>query len=67
MHEHVDVERDVEMSAEIGYALGFRLAAAVGEEDERDAVSLEVAEGGGSSGKRGGAAEEDAIDAVRVS
>ena len=30
-------------------------------------MSLKVAEGGCSSGKRGGAAEEDAIDAVGVS
>ena len=67
LHEHVHVEGHVEVPAEIGYALRFALAPAVGEEDEGDAVGLEVAEGGCGAGERRGAAEEDAIDAGGVS
>lgn len=49
--------------AEFLDACGFAFPAAVGEEDEGDAVGLEVGEGAGGSGEGGRAAEEDAIDA----
>ncbi len=43
-------------------SLSLALTAAIGEEDEGNALFLEIAEGFASAGKGIGAAEEDAID-----
>lgn len=53
------------MLAQVCHSLCFRLAATVGEEDERDAVGLKVTEGLRGARERLGAAEENAIDAGR--
>ena len=45
------------------HALGFGLAAAIGEKDEGDAVGLEIGKGAVSAGEGFGGAEEDAVDA----
>ena len=42
LDEHGRVERDVELAAQVGDALGFMLAAAIGEQDKRDALRLEI-------------------------
>lgn len=57
------VEVDVEFRGEVGDALCFAFAAAVGEEDEGDSFALQVLEGFGGAGERGGGTEEDAVDA----
>lgn len=62
LHKHACIEGDGEEVAEIADALGLVLAAAIGEEDEGDAVSLEVGEGFGGVGKGSGGAEEDAVN-----
>lgn len=62
LHEHARVERDAEELAEITDALGLVLAAAIGEEDEGDAVGLEVGQSFGGVRQGSGGAEEDAVD-----
>jgi hypothetical protein len=57
LHEEVGVEGDAEAGAELGDALGFVLAAAVGEEEEGDVVRLEVVEGFAGAWEGLGAAE----------
>lgn len=57
LHEEVGVEGDAEAGAELGDAVGFVLAAAVGKEDEGDAVGLEVLEGFAGAGEGLGAAD----------
>jgi len=42
LHKHARVERDAKEAAEIADALRLVLAAAIGEENEWDAVGLEV-------------------------
>ena len=57
LDEHVCIQWDVEAFADVVHALGFGFAAAVCEEDERDALGLEVGEGTAGVGKGGGRAE----------
>lgn len=64
LHEHGRVERHLQLLAQLGHALRLVLAAAVGEQDERDALALEVRERLVRARERVGAAEEDAIDAA---
>ena len=62
LYEHADVEGYFEMVAEFLDSLRLAFTAAIGEEDERNALFLEIAEGLAGAGKGVGAAEEDAID-----
>ena len=64
LDEHARIEGDLEDTAEIAHAFGFMFAAAIGEEDKRDMVALEMGEGFGGVGKGGRGAEEDAVDAA---
>ena len=51
LHEEAGVQRDAEAVRELGDAVGFGFAAAVGEQEEGDAVGLEVLEGALGAGK----------------
>ena len=64
LHKHVDVERDFQYITELIHTALFKLAPAIGKEDEGDAVGLEVGEGFSGARERFGAAEKDAIDTV---
>lgn len=63
LDEHACGEGDVELGAQVGDALVLVLAAAIGEQDEGDAVLLEVGERLVGAREGVGAADEDAIDA----
>lgn len=63
LHKHFCVQGDLEAAAEFFDARGFGFSAAVGEEDEGDAVGAEVGEGVVGAGEGGAAAEEDAVNA----
>ena len=62
LYEHADVQGHFEMVGDFLDSLSLALPAAIGEEDEGNALFLEIAEGFASTGKGIGAAEEDAID-----
>lgn len=62
MHEHADVEGDFETIADFLDSLRFGFTAAIREEDEGNAMLLEIGEGFAGARKGIGAAEEDAID-----
>lgn len=64
LNEHGRVERDLQLLAQLGHSFRFVFAAAIGEQDEGDALALEVREGLVGARERVGAAKEDAIDAV---
>jgi hypothetical protein len=49
---------------EICHALCFALAAAIGQEDEWDALVLEIAKGFGCAGYGRGGSQQDTVDAV---
>ena len=62
MYEHADVEGHFEMATDFLDSLRLAFTAAIGEEDEGNALFLEIAKGFAGAGKGIGAAEEDAID-----
>lgn len=66
LYEHRCIQRYFKELAKLLYALLFRFAAAIGEEDEGDAVGLEIREGAVSAGKRFRGAKEDTVDAVTM-
>jgi hypothetical protein len=63
LHEHALVHGDLQLFGDFGDALFFRLAAAIGEEDEWYALFLEVGEGLAGGGDGRGGAEKDAVNA----
>ena len=63
LHEEARVEGDAEAVGQLRDAGGLGLAAAVGEQDEGDALRLEVLQGARGAGEGLGAAEEDTVDA----
>ncbi len=67
LHKHARVERDAKEAAEIADALRLVLAAAIGEENEWDAVGLEVGQCFGGVGQWSGRAEKDTVDTGGVS
>jgi len=67
LYEHVHIQRYFKAMAQLTDTCGFALPATVGEKYEGDAVGLEVGEGVVGPGKRVGAAEEDAIDTMKMS
>ena len=62
MYEHAHIEGDFQAIAGFLDSLRFGFTAAIREENEGNAVLLEIAEGFAGTGERIGAAEEDAID-----
>ena len=62
LYEHADVEGHLEIVADFLDSLRFAFTAAICEEDERNALFLEIAEGFAGAGKGIGAAKEDTID-----
>ena len=62
LYEHADVKGHFEAIADFLDSLRFGFTAAIREEDEGNAMLLEIAEGFAGAGKGTGAAEEDAID-----
>ena len=66
LYEHGGVEGYFEELAELLYAFPFRLAAAIGEEDEGNVVGLEVGEGAVGAGEWFGGAEKDTVDTANV-
>lgn len=44
LHEHTGVDRHVQLAAQVGHSLRLMLAAAIGKEDEGNALRLEVGE-----------------------
>jgi hypothetical protein len=63
LHNQRWLQRHVQLVLQIRHALFFRLAAAIGEEDEGDPFFLEESQGGGCAGEGGGGADEDTVDA----
>ena len=66
LYEHGGIEGYFEELAELLYTFLFRLAAAIGEEDEGNTVGLEVGKGAVGAGERFGGAEENAVDTANV-
>lgn len=67
LYEHVHIQRDLELMAQLFDACSFSFSTPIGEKYERNSVGLEVGESAVGSRERFRAAEEDAIDAVKVS
>jgi hypothetical protein len=44
LHEHGGLYRNGELGGEVGHSLGFVLAAAIGEQNERDGILLKEVE-----------------------
>ena len=64
LHEHGCVEGHIEELAKLLHSFLFRLAAAIGEENEGDAMGLEIGEGAMSTREGFRRAKEDAVDAA---
>ena len=64
LYDHVFAERDLKLGLEVCGSLCFGLAAAIGEEDERDLLILKVGESFMCTGYGVGGADEDTIDTV---
>lgn len=64
LHEYGCVEGQLEELAKLLHAFLFRLAAAIGKENEGDAMGLEIGEGAMSARERFRGAKEDAVDAA---
>ena len=62
LDEHAHIEGHFEVIANFLDSLRFGFTTAIGEEDEGNAMLLEIAKGFAGAGKGIGAAEEDAID-----
>ena len=62
LYEHAYVEGHFEAIADFLNSLRFGFTTAIREEDEGNAMLLEIAKGFAGAGKGIGAAEEDAID-----
>ena len=63
LYEHINIYGDVELTGQVGYPLSFCLPSPIGEQNEGDAVSLEVAKGASGTRQGRGAADEYTIDA----
>ena len=66
LYEHGGIEGHFEELAELLYAFLFRLASAIGEEDEGNAVGLEIGEGAVGTGKWFGGAEENTVNTANM-
>lgn len=66
LYEHGCIQRYFEELAQLLYALLFRFPAAIGKEDEGDAVGLEIREGAVGAGKGFRGAKENTVDAVTM-
>lgn len=66
LYERGCIEGYFEELAQLLYTLPFRFPAAIGDEDEGDAVALEIREGAVGAEKRFRIAKEDTIDATTM-
>ena len=66
LYEHGSIERYFEELNELLHPFLFRLAAAIGKEDERNAVGLEAGEGAVGAGEWFGGAKENTVDTANV-